>query len=88
MICNALKRETIQHELKCATIGFMFITIIRHIKSLQKSKCIIHQLNGYYNSLFNANNLTTYRRKVAVHPIKFCLGPLLKSESLVPTHSD
>ena len=26
--------ETIQHELKCATIGFMFITIIRHIKSL------------------------------------------------------
>ena len=51
--------ETIQHELKCATIGFVFITIIRHIKSLQeKSKCIIHQLNGYYNSLFNANNLT------------------------------
>ena len=48
----------------------------------------MHQLNGYYNSLFNANNLTTYRRKVAVHPIKFCRGPLLKSESLVPTHSD
>ena len=30
--------ETIQHELKCATIGFMFITIIRHIKSLQKKQ--------------------------------------------------
>ena len=54
----------------------------------KKSKCIVHQLNGYYNSLFNANNLTTCRRKVAVHPIKFCLGPLLKSKSLVPTHSD
>ena len=26
--------ETIQHELKCAIVGFMFITIIRHIKSL------------------------------------------------------
>ena len=66
----------------------MFITIIKHIKSLQKrSKCIKHQLNGYYNSLFNANNLTTYRRKVAVHPIKFCLSPLLKSESLVPISS-
>ena len=26
--------ETIQHELKCVTVGFMFITIIRHIKSL------------------------------------------------------
>ena len=30
--------ETIQHELKCATIGFMCITIIRHIKSLQKKQ--------------------------------------------------
>ena len=62
---NILKLD----DLKCATIGFMFNTIIRHIKSLQKSKCIIHRLNGYYNSLFNTNNLTTYRRKVAVHPL-------------------
>ena len=68
--------ETIQHELKSATIDFMFITIIRHIKSLQKSKCIIYQLNGYHNSLFSTINLTTYRRKVAVHPlIKFFFAP-------------
>ena len=66
----------------------MFITIIRHIKSLPKSKCIIHQMDGYYNSLFNASNLTTYRRKVAVHPLLKSVCPLLKSESLVPTHSD
>ena len=26
--------EINQHELKCPTIGFMFITTIRHIKSL------------------------------------------------------
>ena len=61
--------ETIQHELKCASTGFMFITIIGHIKSQQKSKCIVHQMNGYRNSLFNTTNLTTYRRKVAVHPL-------------------
>ena len=33
--------ETIQHELKCATIGFMFITIIRHIKSLIQIESIL-----------------------------------------------
>ena len=35
---NLVLGETIQHELKCATIDFMFITIIRHIKSLQKKQ--------------------------------------------------
>ena len=37
-IYNICIGETIQHELKCATIGFMFITIIRHINSLQKKQ--------------------------------------------------
>ena len=69
--------EIIQHELKCAIYGFMFITIIRHVKSLQKkSKCIIHQLNGYYNSLFNANNLTLTVEK---------LQSILLNSALVPS---
>ena len=41
--------ETIQHELKCATIGFMFITIIRHIKSLI-------QIEFYLNKRFNVSD--------------------------------
>ena len=46
--------ETIQHELKCATIGFMFITIIyvyyNHLCLLQ-SFMFITIIYVYYNHL-------------------------------------
>ena len=59
IVCIYILGEIIQHELQWATIGFMFTTIIRHIKSLQKSKCIIHQLNGCLNSQFNIRQYDT-----------------------------
>ena len=49
---NLVLGETLQHELNCATIGFMFITIIRHIKSLIQIE-FYFQIGFYLNKRFN-----------------------------------